>query len=122
LDNCCFNRPFDNQDQPRTHLEAEAKLHIQNQINNGIYELVWSYILEYENARNPYEDRHANTLEWKNVATIKIVEDEEIVTLAENLILLKQLHFPSLRRPDSCRFSGLEVGCAWMRSHSDRIS
>lgn len=26
LDNCCFNRPFDNQAQTRVRLEAEAKV------------------------------------------------------------------------------------------------
>jgi hypothetical protein len=46
LDNCCFNRPFDNQAQTKIRLEAEAKLHIQDQIVNSAYELVWSYILE----------------------------------------------------------------------------
>ena len=29
LDNCCFNRPFDNQLQPRIRFETQAKLHIQ---------------------------------------------------------------------------------------------
>jgi len=29
LDNCCFNRPFDNQNQVRIRIETEAKLFIQ---------------------------------------------------------------------------------------------
>ena len=29
LDNCCFNRPFDDQSQLRIRLETEAKLDIQ---------------------------------------------------------------------------------------------
>ncbi|MFN0197095.1 MAG: PIN domain protein, partial [Planctomycetaceae bacterium] len=29
LDNCCFNRPFDDQRQIRVRLETEAKLCIQ---------------------------------------------------------------------------------------------
>ena len=32
LDNCCFNRPYDNQAQIRISLEAQAKLYIQNLI------------------------------------------------------------------------------------------
>ena len=55
LDNCCFNRPFDNQNQLKIHLETQAKLYIQAQIKQGIYDLVWSYILEYENQMNPFE-------------------------------------------------------------------
>ena len=49
LDNCTFNRPFDDQNQLRIKLETEAKLYIQQGILNGLFELVWSYILEYEN-------------------------------------------------------------------------
>ena len=45
LDNCCFNRPFDDQSQIRINLEAEAKLKIQSDIQDGIIELVWSYSL-----------------------------------------------------------------------------
>ena len=32
LDNCCFNRPFDDQTQIKIHLETQAKLYIQAKI------------------------------------------------------------------------------------------
>ncbi len=32
LDNCCFNRPFDDQKQIRIRIETEAKLYIQGEI------------------------------------------------------------------------------------------
>jgi len=35
LDNCCFNRPFDDQIQMKVRLETEAKLFIQDQILKG---------------------------------------------------------------------------------------
>ena len=41
LENCSFNRPFDDQGQVRVRLETEAKLHIQENIRNGALELVW---------------------------------------------------------------------------------
>jgi hypothetical protein len=52
LDNCCFNRPFDDQKQIRIRIETEAKLYIQEKIISGEFELAWSYILEYENSVN----------------------------------------------------------------------
>lgn len=55
LDNCCFNRPFDDQSQIRIMLEAEAKLKVQDDILEKKFELVWSYILEAENMANPFE-------------------------------------------------------------------
>ena len=48
LDNCCYNRPFDDQTQMKIHLETQAKLYIQAKIKEGAYDLVWSYILDYE--------------------------------------------------------------------------
>ena len=35
LDNCCYNRPFDEQAQLSVHLETEAKLEIQRQMRSG---------------------------------------------------------------------------------------
>jgi hypothetical protein len=38
LDNCCLNRPFDNQEQLKIKLETKAKLYIQHAILIGKYE------------------------------------------------------------------------------------
>ena len=53
LDNCCYNRPFDDQRQVRIFLETQAKLHIQEQIKNKKIELVVSFVSRYENYENP---------------------------------------------------------------------
>lgn len=39
LDNCCFNRPFDDQSQLRIRLETEAKLVVQDLIRSRRLEL-----------------------------------------------------------------------------------
>ena len=52
LDNCSYNRPYDDQSQIRIYLETQAKLHIQDMIRKGDLELVTSYVLDYENDRN----------------------------------------------------------------------
>ncbi|MDR1811691.1 MAG: hypothetical protein LBQ87_02590, partial [Candidatus Fibromonas sp.] len=57
LDNCCYNRPFDDQSDIIIRLETEAKLFIQQKVKENALELVWSFILDYENSRNPFEDR-----------------------------------------------------------------
>jgi len=44
LDNCAFNRPFDDQRQMRIFLEAQAKLHIQSLIADGKLALACSYM------------------------------------------------------------------------------
>lgn len=55
LDNCCYNRPYDQTGQISVHLEALAKLSIQTAIRNGPYELVSSEVLIYEIRNHPIE-------------------------------------------------------------------
>jgi len=85
LDNCCFNRPFDDQKQLKIRLETEAKLHIQRQIMLGEVELIWSYILELENNHNPDIEIRYSIHGWKKLASYFCVENEEIIAYAEGL-------------------------------------
>lgn len=88
LDNCCYNRPFDDQCQIKIHLETQAKLYIQSQIKEGIYDLAWSYILDYENGKNPYEEKRLAIAPWRNIASINIAnETEDILLFAESLAI-----------------------------------
>ncbi len=86
LDNCCYNRPFDDQSQIKIHLEAQAKLYVQAKIKEGIYELAWSYILDYENGKNPYEEKRLAIAPWKSIASTYVAkETEDILIFAETL-------------------------------------
>ena len=85
MDVCTFNRPFDDQNQLKIKLETEAKLFIQQGIITGAYELVWSYILEYENNQNKFDDRRNAIHNWKNLAKVLCIENQEIINYAENL-------------------------------------
>jgi len=77
LDNCCFNRPFDDQSRIRIMLETEAKLRIQEEVRVGRFKLIWSYILDYENSKNPYEDRKLRIKGWRKYAVTDIQENDE---------------------------------------------
>lgn len=85
LDNCCFNRPFDDQRQTRVRLEAEAKLCLQEQIRNGTLELVWSYMVDAENAANPFEERRTTISGWRQYATLDVEETAVILQSANTL-------------------------------------
>ena len=50
-------------------LEAEATLCIQEHIRRGTLELVWSYMLDFENAANPFEERRTTISRWRQYAT-----------------------------------------------------
>ena len=82
LDNCCFNRPFDDQSQLRIRLESEAKLYIQENICLNKLELVWSYVIDFENAMNPFDERAEYIGTWKERAFLDIEESDDILNLA----------------------------------------
>src|SRR5438067_906848 len=101
LDNCCFNRPFDDQRQMRVRLEAEAKLCIQEHIRSGTLELVWSYMLDFENAAHPFEERRTTISGWRQYATMNI---EETATILQRANLLAGI---GLKAKDA-----LHIACA----------
>ena len=53
LDTCCYNRPLDDQSHLEIQFETIAKLDIQGKVREGVYKLVWSYMLNLENEANP---------------------------------------------------------------------
>ena len=53
LDNCCLNRPFDNQTQVRVRLESEAVLLILSRIEQGEWSWVGSDVLIDEIEQTP---------------------------------------------------------------------
>lgn len=85
LDNCCFNRPFDDQRSVRIRIETEAKIFIQSKIIQKEIELVWSYILDYENKFNPFEERKNAIQLWKKHAVAYVDENEKILETALKL-------------------------------------
>jgi hypothetical protein len=88
LDNCRLNRPFDDQSQVRIRLETEAKLFIQRQIRTGKIELGWSYMFDYENTANPFDERRSAVQVWHKYAAIRTGETQEIVAKAQVLVRL----------------------------------
>ncbi|HDQ73779.1 MAG TPA: PIN domain protein [Chloroflexi bacterium] len=85
LDNCVFNRPFDDQSQIRIKLETEAKFYIQGQIRQQHIALIWSYILELENARNPFAERRHTIDQWQALAYIDINETATVLKWAHSV-------------------------------------
>lgn len=85
LDNCCYNRPFDEPTNQIMILEIDAKLYIQEEIKNSIYDLCWSFILDFENEENPFEDIKESVKIWKDIATEYISPDESIRSAANHL-------------------------------------
>ena len=88
LDNCAFNRPYDDQSFMRIKLETDAKLYIQDEIKAHHLALAWSYMLDFENAMNPFQEHRAQIQQWKIYAETTIEEQENILIAANALLRL----------------------------------
>ena len=78
LDNCCYNRPFDEQAQLRVVLETLAKLNIQQQMRDGVLEYVWSSVLDFEISKSRFLDRSLQIMPWAKGAIINVQIDDSI--------------------------------------------
>jgi len=88
LDNCCFNRPFDDQSSLIVHLETEAKLYVQELIRQGELLLLWSFILDYENGAHPFAEARNRIAEWKKMAVADCGLNGKISDKANELMKL----------------------------------
>lgn len=106
LDNCTFNRPFDNQGQIRIRLEAEAKFFIQHLIKSGGVELIWSYVLDFENSQNPFHERRAYISSWRTLSRNLV---EESSGLLEDANMFKSI---GLKSKDALHIASAKAGNA----------
>jgi len=116
LDVCSLNRPFDDQSQLRIRLEAEAKLRIQEEIRARKIELVWSYILDYENSKNPYQERKVRISGWRDYAKVEVQESTELLATAS------RLHKEGLPKIDALHIAcAIAAKCEYFITTDDRI-
>ena len=86
LDNCSYNRPFDNQSLVKIRLETEAKLYIQFCIREKRFLLIWSYMLDYENMHNPYEEKRNSISLWRKIANEYCASSNDILSTGRELL------------------------------------
>lgn len=85
LDNCCFNRPFDDQSYLSIFLETYAKLAIQDLVNEKEINLIWSFILDYENNANPDEIVKHEISGWRNKAYKMVNRNTPLLKAAQRI-------------------------------------
>ena len=82
LDNCCYNRPYDDQSQLRISLESQAKLHVQGMIKDGEIQLASSYMLMYENSKNRSETKRRAIEQFVANNTSVYIDETHAETIA----------------------------------------
>ena len=91
LDNCCFNRPYDEQSYETIRLETEAKLSVQGKIRDGNISLVWSFILDFENNANPYDNQKESIAEWKQISCENVIAEIAVLERARDIVTIYQV-------------------------------
>jgi predicted nucleic acid-binding protein len=89
LDNCCFNRPFDDLSQTIVNYEATAKMYIQSLVKYKSLALCTSYMLLFEVNESPFENSKEHILQFINDYSYYFVnhdKESEIIPLSNNII------------------------------------
>ena len=88
LDNCCYNRPFDPQEDLRIHLETMAKVRVQALMKSGSVEYVWSDALDYELGQSPNFQEPDMITPWKSNAAEMVVVDDALIARGDEIVVM----------------------------------
>lgn len=117
LDMNIYNRPLDDQNQMRIRLETTAITMIFALIEQGRYSVHWSFVLDYENSRNPFPERIHFVDQLAQVCQSTIGPNEEIKNLAGSLAEKQDV-----RGRDALHIACAEhSGCDFLVTCDDRL-
>lgn len=119
LDNCCYNRPFDDQSQLKINMETMAKLSIQQDIRDNNIDLVTSYILVAENSANRFDSKRNNIQRFIDTYTHTYVSEDssaKVKGLAEDIMNT------GVKLMDACHVAcAIIAGCDYFISTDKRL-
>ena len=108
LDNCCYNRPFDDQTQTKVRVETICKLAVQLMMATGRVEYAWSTTLDYELSRNPFPKRREAVAKWRAGAVVCVFATKGVEERA------RELETIGLKAKDALHVASAEnAGCDW---------
>jgi len=102
LDNCAYNRPYDDQSQPKIELETQAKLKIQRMIKAHQIELASSYMSLYECGENPDASKAELITEFINQQSTVFVSLKNKPAIEEKA---KEIMKTGIKFKDACHIA-----------------
>ena len=119
LDNCCYNRPYDDQSQIRISLEAQAEIFIQDAIKAGSLELAASHVLLYENSKNPHEGRRRAIYEFIKQNTNVFVDVDR---LNKTATIAREIMSTGIKDVDAAHIAcAIQAGCDYFLTTDSRV-
>jgi predicted nucleic acid-binding protein len=117
LDMNIYKRPFDDQRQMRIRLETVAITMIFASIDDGQLSACWSFVLDYENSRDPVPERREFVQYLSRCCETTIAPDESVRELARRLSETYQI-----RGRDALHLAIAETsGCDYLVTCDDRL-
>jgi len=83
LDNCCYNRPFDDLTLEKNRLEANAKLFIQSLIKYKSITLIYSFMSLIEIEDSPIEDNKVYILNFVQTTATAFVGKNKLTKIEQ---------------------------------------
>lgn len=119
LDNCCYNRPYDDQSYLTISIEAQAKLQIQSLVKAKKLDLASSFILDYENSCNPYSDRKSAITNFLDENVLDYVGSNKSELIKSNA---KKIMETGVKMKDACHIACAELmNCDYLLSTDKRM-
>ena len=85
LDLCIYNRPFDDQGQPRIVVETVEFMFLLEKAINKEMTIINSFVLEYENSKSPLIDRRDKIDDLLKIASEYVRYSERLENRAEEI-------------------------------------
>ena len=85
LDTCVYNRPFDDQTQPRIMVESLCFIILMAKVALGEFQTVNSFALEYENTKHPKFENRLIILDLLHEAPEIVTKNDELVARSKEL-------------------------------------
>ena len=119
LDNCSYNRPYDDLSHLTVSLEAQAKLYIQNGIRNQEYDLVTSEMLTFEVNNCPIEIRRNVIMDFLEENSSVHVGPASIPKVQK---MAKEIMSTGIKYKDACHVaSAILAQCDYFISTDKRL-
>jgi len=74
-------------------------------IKQGEFDLCWSFVIDYENGANPFEEVRNRIKAWKKIATIDCDLNDEIANKASDIDLTLLLRYSNRRINEFCKIN-----------------
>ena len=119
LDNCCFNRPYDQPTQTRIVTEALAKMEIQLAISEGKLDLAVSHMLVAENTRCPNPMAKVHNLRFMHEHAKSYVGSKR---MEELMPMIREIMDAGIKRADATHIAcAIDSGCDYLITTDDRM-